>query len=145
MELISITDAAKRLGVNRSKLNLVINQHKLPKKKQGRVALVDYHQVQELVQKLAATGKIRTPTVKKTENNEYDLIEHFKEELKRVTAERNELFEKNKSLLAETFELRGELKLLKASEENHERKSEENIKNLSWTQKSAVIGKILFS
>lgn len=113
--LLSITDAAKHLGINRSRLNQLINKEKLQKKREGRVTLVNLHDVQNLVQKLAATGHLRTPkSSKQDKSHENLLINHLNEEIKRLTSDRNELQEKNKALNSENLELRGELKLLKA-------------------------------
>lgn len=107
--LVSITEASKKLGINRSRLNQLINKNNIEKIKRGRCCFVKLDEVQNLVQTLAATGHIRTPTssnqVSKHENFLFDKYENM---IKSLMDRNKELEEKNKALEAKV----GELKLL---------------------------------
>lgn len=113
-DLISISEAARKLGINRSVLNRHINSSEIEKTKSGRSVLISYVQVCDLVQKLAVEGHLRAKPSQNRSNNKLkdtdDLIQILKDELKVVREERDQLHKENKKLLAEN----GELKLLKA-------------------------------
>lgn len=110
---VSITDAAKKLGLNRSRLNQIINESGIKKTKSGKVVLVDYNDVQNLIQTLAATGKIRTPKSSQQSKNQLDkTIDIIINELQTIRSERDELKEKLSAAQSEVFELRGTVKAL---------------------------------
>ena len=116
--LISIIQASKQLGINRSTLNRFINEFDIPKTKKGRVALVDYSSIQTMVQQLAAKGRIRTPNGKKqiktsSEPDQNHLIKHYRTELDRLLEYRKELEDKNKNILFELNTTKEENKELK--------------------------------
>ena len=139
-ELISITDAAKKLGINRSTLNRFINDAKLKKIKRGRVALVNYQSVFDLVQKMAATGRIRAPKSSKQIKSHDDQWKELYQEMKN---ERDEFKERCYALEKENYALQGEVKLLKAAPNTEEKEESKTLKNLSWLDKGKVIAKIL--
>lgn len=113
-EQMSVTDAAKRLGISRPRLSKLIDEHGIKKTEDGKKMLVDVAEVQTLLQRLASEQKVRTPAPnrKKTQSDD-DLAEHYKAELRRVTQERDALADKVMAL--EGF--RTEVKLLKAAEQ----------------------------
>lgn len=129
-EQVSITEAAKRLGINRSRLNQLINKNGVQKTKKGRASLVNYYQVQNLVQTLAATGHIRTPTgknqVKQNEDNTF-FSKLYQEQIRDLQRERDQLKEKLEAVQSENIELRGELKLLKPSPEEQRKPEYRNL------------------
>lgn len=138
--LISITEASKRLGINRSTLNRFINEFEISKKKQGRVALVDFISVQNMIQVLASKGKIRTPTNQKKINHKSESINdhlnnHYRNEINRLVEERNKLEESNKTLTIELDSIKKMNKTIKNENEtlNNQMKliegKIENIKN----------------
>ena len=142
--LVSITDAAKHLGINRSRLNQLINQKNLSKKKEGRVSLVNLHEVQNLVQQLAATGHIRSPkSSHQNKNQDNQLINHLNEEIKRLSSERNDLQEKIKAISCENLELRGQIKLLNADPYEEQTKEQYAKRKLSLIDKGKLISQIL--
>lgn len=113
-EKMSVTDAAKRLGISRPRLSKLVDDHGLQKTVDGKRMLVDVTEVQALLSRLASEHKIRTPPVsKKKPQTDVGLAEHYKDELRRVSQERDELADKVRAL--EGFQ--NEVKLLKAAEE----------------------------
>lgn len=120
LNLVSISEAAKHLGIQRPTLSRIIKEHKIETKQQGKRKLVHIIECQKIVQKLASEGKLRHRTVKKT-SNENDNWKELYLEMKR---ERESFQEKCRALESENIELRGELKLLKPA--NEERKKIEN-------------------
>lgn len=144
LNLVSITDASKHLGINRSRLNQLINKAKLQKKRTGRVTLVNMSEVQNLVQQLASEGHIRTPKSSHSNKKQDDyLITHLNEEVKRLASERNDLQEKIKALFSENLELRGELKLLKAAPQEQITRETPTRQKLSLYDKGKLISQIL--
>ena len=144
LNLVSITEAAKHLGINRSRLNQLINKSNLSKEKEGRVSLVNLYEVQNLVQQLAATGHIRSPKSSHHNKKQDDyLITHLNDEVKRLASERNDLQEKIKALSSENLELRGELKLLKAAPQEQKPKETNTKQKLSLLDKGKLISQIL--
>lgn len=110
---VSITDASKKLGINRSRLNQIINGSQIKKTKVGKVVLVEYNEVQNLVQALAAEGKIRTPRSSHPAKNQIDrTMDLLVSELQFVRNERDQLREKLTATQSEVSELRGAIKLL---------------------------------
>ncbi|RYZ75546.1 MAG: hypothetical protein EOP04_33185 [Proteobacteria bacterium] len=95
----------------------MIDDAGIQKTRDGKSMLVDLSQVQTMLQGLAAQQKLRTPKSSQTNDQQTQLVDHLKDELRRVTHERNELAEKAKA--SASYE--AELKLLKASEKeaNH--------------------------
>ena len=85
-EHIPLSEAAKRLGINRSTLSRFIDEAGLKKTKQGRCVLVNVRQVQELVTSMAAKGKIRTPKAsnKQDKNPWEDLYREAKREKEKL-------------------------------------------------------------
>ena len=113
-ERMSVTDAAKRLGISRPRLSKLVDDHGLQKTVDGKRMLVDVMEVQALLSRLASEQKIRTPSAsRKKPQTEDDLAEHYKAELRRVSQERDELADKVMAL--ESYKT--EVKLLKAAEE----------------------------
>ena len=115
---MSITQAAKNLGINRSTLNRFINEFSIPKTRKGRVALVEYPTVQKLVQELATQGKIkpaRNTNLNKNSSKTHGekLIDHYSKELARISEERAALQTKNKNLISEVKQLKRQNKDLK--------------------------------
>lgn len=111
-DLRSISECAKLLGIQRSRLSALITSGEIKKVKQGRESLVDYIQVCELVQKAAAKGKLKTPkkdVSRNTEENEF--IAHLKEENIRLKTQLNALLDQVEGYEA----LKAEMKLLKAA------------------------------
>jgi excisionase family DNA binding protein len=147
MELISISDVARRLGVPRPTLSKIIKDHKIQTKKTGRMCLVSLHECQERIQILAAQGKVLTRAGRKKQQNQEDsiqfIIEHMTDEIKKLTRKKDELEDKNEALVSENQALRGEIKRLTAPEEKAS--TDTNHKNLSWIQKGSAIGKMLFN
>lgn len=82
--------------------------------------LVDLSEVQSMMQMLASNQKLRTPKATKKTDVEDALVSHLKEEVKRLTMERNEIYDKYRA--AESAQT--ELKLLKASKEEIDRNLE---------------------
>jgi excisionase family DNA binding protein len=120
-ERISITEAAKRLGISRPRLSALIDENQVKKIPEGKQMLVDLSEVQSMMQMLASTQKLRTPKPTKKPDAEDALVTHLKEEVKRLTLERNEIYEKYRA--AESAQT--ELKLLKASKEEIDRNLEQ--------------------
>lgn len=137
---VSITEASKKLGINRSRLNQIINKSEIKKTKIGRVVLIEYNEIQNLIQTLAATGKIRTPKSSQQSKNQLDkTIDFIISELQFVRTERNQLKEKLTAAQSEISELRGSIKLLNTTPQDHTKQK------LSWSEKGKAIAKILIS
>ena len=112
-DMVTITDAAKKLGISRPRLSKLIAENKVEKVKAGRAYKINYYDVQELVQTLAADGKMRTRkgTEQVKERNKEDrLLTHLESELKILREERDSLRDKVEALSS----VAGEVKLLKA-------------------------------
>lgn len=58
-DLVSISEAARRMGVQRPTLSKIIHSSRLEIKKSGHQSLVSFSQCQEIVQNLFAQGKLR--------------------------------------------------------------------------------------
>lgn len=117
---LSITAAAKHVGISRPRLSKLIAENGIEKDEKGRVSL---HDVQTLLQTLSAQGRIRSPkrkNVKKDSNEQ--LVEHLQSEILRLKKERDDLADKNKALSS----LESEVKLLKAAT-NEDKKTIENL------------------
>lgn len=117
-EHIPLSEAAKRLGINRSTLSRFIDEAGLKKTKQGRCVLVNVRQVQELVTSMAAKGKIRTP--KASNKQDKNPWEDLYREAKR---EKEKLEERCLELEAMRRELEGSIKLLKAAGSMQEKRN----------------------
>ena len=114
---ITITEASKKLGINRSKLNRLINEKGIKKNKEGRCCYVDYEMVQNMIKILASEGKIRSPKrSNQVSNHEEFIIDHYKVMVENLSKKNDELEEKNNALKSENFELRGEIKLISSKE-----------------------------
>lgn len=132
-DLISISEASRKLGINRSVLNRHINTSEIKKTRSGRTVLVSYSAVCDLVQTLSGTGHFKVATRKKLEKETDDLIKILKDELKTVREERDQLHRDNRKLLAEN----GELKLLRAG--SPEKKPHKSLKNVLKDRVNRVI------
>ena len=62
-DLVSITDAAKRVGLSRPRLSKIIKAHEVKKVKNGGSYLVDPVDIINLVDRLKAEGKVRDKEV----------------------------------------------------------------------------------
>lgn len=133
-DLVSIAEAARRLGLHRPKVSTIVTQHKIPKTKRGNESLVSLSAIQSAVQTEAAKGSVRTPTVRKEIRSEDG-------ELKRILEEQiRELKEANRELKTENVQLRDrvealvsvetELKLLKAGMQEPQRKGASGTKKV---------------
>jgi excisionase family DNA binding protein len=112
-EMISISEAAKRVGISRPRLSKLIDDAKLNKKRDGKNMLVDLSAVQTMMQGLASENKIRTPKPTRPKNDQSGIVEHYRDEVRRLSLERDALQEKLKALDA----VQNEVKLLKGVEE----------------------------
>lgn len=117
-DLVSIAEAARRLGLHRPKVSTIVTQHKIPKTKRGNESLVSFAAVQSAVQTEASRGGVRTPSSSKQKRTDEDEVRRLLEEQIR------ELKDNNRELKSENGQLRDrvealvsietELKLLKA-------------------------------
>lgn len=112
-DMISISEAAKRVGISRPRLSKLIDDAKLKKKREGKNMLVDLSAVQIMMQGLASENKIRTPKPTRAKDVQSGIIEHYKDEVRRLSVERDGLQEKVKALDA----VQNEVKLLRGVEE----------------------------
>jgi hypothetical protein len=60
-DLRSVTASAKALGMSRQRLNILLDEAKVDRVKQGREALVSFPNAQAAVQAAASAGRVRTP------------------------------------------------------------------------------------
>ncbi len=146
-DLLSISDAAKKLGIQRPTLSKIIRDNKIETHTEGNKKLVSVITCQEQLQRLSALGKLRfraSTLTKPHTSNVNDIVDHYKEELRRLTAERNDLQDKMKALVSENIELGGELKRLRATESQKPTASETHPKQrLSLLDKGKLITQIL--
>lgn len=116
-EMISISEAAKRVGVSRPRLSKLIDEAKLKKKRDGKNMLVDLSDIQNMIQRLASEKKLRTPKPTRPKDDQNAMLEHYRDEVRRISLERDSLQEKVKALDA----VQTEVKLLKSAEEEHKK------------------------
>lgn len=112
-ELMTISDIARHVGLSRPRCSKLASDNGLKIVNNGKV-YVDKNAFQELLMRLAADGKMKGPSKAKQEReikNSDALVEHLKDEMRRLTEERNTLAEKCRALEA----VQGEVRLLKAS------------------------------
>jgi excisionase family DNA binding protein len=119
-EMISISEAAKRIGISRPRLSKLIDEAKLEKTRNGKNMLVDLSVVQKMMQGLAAEQKLRTPRPTRKKDDQSEFVDHLKAELRRISLEREQLAEKLVSLQA----VQTEVKLLAAKEEAYQKERE---------------------
>ena len=144
-ELVSISDAAKKLGIPRPTLSRIIKELKIDTSRNGKTKLVCLNTCQNHIQTLAAQGRLhvrKRPQTDQEQNKQqqksFDIVY---EELKIARLERDKLKEKNEVLQSELFELRGEIKLLKGAVT----KEKDNAKkrSSSWLEKGKNIVKAI--
>lgn len=134
-DMISITEAAKRVGYSRQRLSMMISDAGLERVKSGKTALVDFAEIQMMLQQLAAQKKLQTPKAARKEGGgEGELVSHLKEEVRRLTEERNQAEQRYRA--AESAQT--ELKLLQAAKNSAdkellqlEREREENERRIN--------------
>lgn len=111
-ELVTITDAAKRLAISRPRLSIILKQSGVKKVTRDGRELVAFHDVQNIVQTLAAQGRLRPSRSSNRTSQQVSehvgdrLVEHLQNEIKRLTLERNEMTEKLKAAVEENVSLK---------------------------------------
>ena len=142
-ELVSISDAAKRLGVPRPTLSRIIKEQKIDSSRNGKTKLVCLSTCQNHIQILAAQGKLhvrKRPQTDQNHQNKYQQISFdlIHEELKMTRLERDKLKEKNEALQSELFEIRGEVRRLTGGVISKEQERSPK-QSLSWLEKGKKI------
>lgn len=79
-DLRSVTASAKALGMSRQRLNVLLDEAKVARKKSGRETHVDFAEAQAVVQRAAAAGRVRTPK-KDPVSDTKELVSILKEQL----------------------------------------------------------------
>ena len=110
-EMVSISEAAKRLGIQRPTLSRIIKTEKIETRREGKRKLVRIIDCQNTIQEMSATGKLRLRTVKNKTKNQEDGWKELYQEMKR---ERDQLKEHCRALESENLGLQGKVKLLKS-------------------------------
>lgn len=57
--LLSITDAAREIGLSRPRLSKIIKQYQITKTKAGGTHLINFDELEELIKELKSQGKVR--------------------------------------------------------------------------------------
>ena len=97
-DLMAIAQAAKKLGLSRSRLSVILKERKIPMVEHGTVKLVSFTTVQNVILERAAQGRMRGPRRAQRpqpaqQDIASDVLVALTEELKVIRAERKELQE----------------------------------------------------
>ena len=94
-DYVSITEAAKRLGISRPRLSLLLKEAQIEKVIKNNKSLICYSDAIEVVQTMAAQGRLRTPTVsvrKKAHSEDTEkILEHYRNLVETLTEENRAL------------------------------------------------------
>ena len=94
-DYVSITEAAKRLGISRPRLSILLKEAQIEKVIKNNKSLVCYSDAIEVVKTVAAQGRLRTPTVsvrKKVHSEDTEkILEHYRNLVETLTEENRAL------------------------------------------------------
>ena len=105
-EYVSISEAARRIGISRPRLSSLIKEKGdifgIEKKVSGNRILVPFVKVSDLLQRQAIDRKVRTPkTVRKVIRTDNEMWTYLREQNQQLVSENRELKIENKQLQEE--------------------------------------------